>query len=37
MCEWFLRCTREATGTTSHPILGEVPTCDRCRVFAEGK
>lgn len=34
MCEWFARCGRTATGTTPHPILGEVPTCDRCAEFA---
>jgi hypothetical protein len=33
-CQWFALCDREATGTTSHPILGEVPTCDRCAEFA---
>jgi hypothetical protein len=35
ICQWFLRCTNEATGTTPHPILGEVPTCDRCAAFAQ--
>jgi len=33
-CEWFLLCTNPATGTTPHPILGDVPTCDRCHKFA---
>lgn len=36
-CEWFLRCTREATGTVSHPILGDVPACDPCTKFANGE
>lgn len=36
-CKWFLMCTRPATGTTQHPILGAVPTCDECRKFAEDK
>lgn len=36
-CQWFARCDRPATGTTAHPILGQVPTCDRCRRFAEDK
>lgn len=36
-CEWFARCQRPATGTTRHPILGSVPTCDRCNEFATGK
>lgn len=31
MCEWFALCTNDATGTMSHPILGDVPICDRCR------
>jgi len=30
MCEWFLLCENEATTTRSHPILGDVPICDRC-------
>jgi hypothetical protein len=33
-CQWFAYCTNEATGTTPHPILGDVPTCDRCHRFA---
>jgi hypothetical protein len=33
-CGWFAGCGRPATGTTPHPILGEVPTCDRCAAFA---
>jgi hypothetical protein len=34
ICQWFTKCGRPATGVTSHPILGEVPTCARCRLFA---
>ncbi|MHB8538168.1 MAG: JAB domain-containing protein [Candidatus Dormibacteria bacterium] len=34
VCRWFLRCGRPATGMTPHPILGDVPTCDRCAAFA---
>jgi hypothetical protein len=30
MCEWFLRCTREATVLVRHPVLGLVPTCETC-------
>lgn len=36
LCQWFLRCARPATGVTPHPILGEVPTCDRCHKIATG-
>lgn len=36
-CEWFALCDRAATGTTPHPILGAVPTCDRCHEFATGE
>jgi len=31
LCQWFALCTRPANGTESHPIIGEVPICDRCR------
>lgn len=30
-CRWFARCDNPATGTRPHPILGDVPICDRCR------
>lgn len=30
-CQWFARCENLATHTQSHPILGEVPICDRCQ------
>jgi hypothetical protein len=33
-CEWFALCPRPATGTTPHPVLGDVPTCDKCHKFA---
>lgn len=29
-CEWFAMCTNEATHEEPHPILGNVPCCDRC-------
>ena len=29
-CEWFARCRNQATQTEPHPILGDVPICDRC-------
>src|SRR5262245_22634638 len=35
-CAWFAGCDRPATGTTPHPVLGDVPTCDRCHEFATG-
>lgn len=31
VCEWFLLCDRPATTVMAHPILVEVPICDRCR------
>lgn len=31
MCAWWAMCTNLATGTRSHPVLGQVPICDRCR------
>lgn len=29
-CEYFLGCTNAAAGTTEHPVLAPVPTCERC-------
>lgn len=34
-CKWFALCQNDATGTSPHPVLGDVPTCDRCAHFAE--
>lgn len=34
-CAWFALCTNEATGTLAHPVLGDVPICDRCRAKYE--
>lgn len=34
VCQWFLLCTRPATTTVKHPILGEVPCCAECAAFA---
>jgi hypothetical protein len=34
-CEWFARCELEATTLVPHPVLGDVPACDRCAYFAE--
>lgn len=30
LCQWFLLCTNEATRLREHPILGQVPICERC-------
>lgn len=30
LCEWFALCDHEATTTRSHPVLGQVPICQRC-------
>lgn len=29
-CQWFARCENPATLTEPHPILGDVPLCQRC-------
>lgn len=29
-CEYFALCTNDADGYVKHPILGLVPTCQRC-------
>jgi hypothetical protein len=30
LCEWFALCDNLATTTRPHPILGDVPICERC-------
>lgn len=30
VCGYFAFCTNVAEGTIPHPILGDVPTCQRC-------
>lgn len=30
LCEWFALCDHPATHYREHPVLGPVPTCDRC-------
>jgi hypothetical protein len=29
-CSWFALCDHPAAGVVHHPILGNVPTCQRC-------
>lgn len=36
-CYWFAGCVRPARGLTPHPVLGDLPTCDRCHKFATGE
>lgn len=30
LCKWFALCDHPATSRQPHPILGEVPICNRC-------
>ena len=30
LCEWYAHCYKVAEWSVWHPILGRVPTCDRC-------
>lgn len=30
ICEWYAMCANPAVGTTPHPVLGDVPICQRC-------
>jgi hypothetical protein len=34
-CQWFLRCRNEAVMLEPHPILVEVPICQRCHDWCE--
>lgn len=29
-CQWWALCGNDASTTRSHPILGDVPICERC-------
>lgn len=33
ICQWYVLCGDPATTTQSHPILGNVPICDRCKAI----
>ena len=30
ICEYYALCTNQTDRGTRHPVLGEVPTCQRC-------
>lgn len=30
-CQWFLMCENRAVTLEPHPILNEVPICNRCQ------
>lgn len=32
VCEWFALCLEPVAYLVSHPVLGQVPTCQRCAV-----
>lgn len=29
-CQWFALCDNHAATTEPHPVLGDVPICNRC-------
>ena len=29
-CMWFAKCANPANGLRDHPVLGQVPICQRC-------
>lgn len=31
VCQWWALCDHPATGAMPHPVIGNVPICDRCR------
>lgn len=30
-CQWFALCENHAVTTESHPVIGDVPICTRCK------
>ena len=37
ICQYFALCTNRADGYVKHPILGNVPCCERCARIMEIK
>lgn len=37
VCQWFALCNAPAVRSVPHPVLGEVPCCEKHARFAEGK
>lgn len=29
-CQYFALCPNDAAGVVEHPVLGDVPCCERC-------
>lgn len=36
VCRWFALCDHVAVGAMTHPVLGAVLICDRCRAIVNG-
>lgn len=30
-CQWMVLCDNDAVTVQNHPILGDVPICERCK------
>lgn len=30
LCQYYVLCTNAVSGVVRHPVLGWVPTCERC-------